>query len=109
MMKKIVGFTIIELVVVMLIIAVLAVNVLNTYQGAPIDVGAQANQIVDDIRYTQALAMTKGVRYRIVFTTSSPYSYQILNASGTALMLARGNTTMTLGAGISFGAMTNLP
>ncbi len=107
MMKKIVGFSIIELVVVIAIIAILSVNVLITYQPAPINLAAQANQLADDIRYTQSLAMTKGVRYRIVFTT--PNKYQILNASGTATILALGNTTLTMGTGVTIGSMTNLP
>jgi type II secretory pathway pseudopilin PulG len=107
MMKKSQGFSLVELVVIICVIAIMSVSVMLTNQTPGVSVVAQANQLVDDIRYTQSLAMTKGVRYGLVITTATS-SYQIVNASGAALMLARGSTTMTLGQGISFGAITNL-
>jgi type II secretory pathway pseudopilin PulG len=105
MMKKSQGFSLVELVVIITVIAIMAVSVMTTNQTPGISVEAQANQLVDDIRYTQSLAMTKGTRYRLVITAASN-SYQILNAAGTAIMLAMGSTTMKLGTGITFGAIS---
>jgi MSHA pilin protein MshC len=102
------GFTLVEMVVVILIIAVLSGSyALISYQPAPLELTAMAQQLASDIRYTQSLSMTKGVRYRLQSTTST--NYQIVNASGTAITMALGSNTITLGSGISIASATNLP
>ncbi len=105
--EKIAGFTIIELIAIVMIISILAVLTVFSWQGTTINLEAQAQQIANDIRYAQSLAMTKGVRYRWVRASST--TYQIVNSSGTPITFARGNTTITLNSGITFGAFTNLP
>lgn len=100
------GFTLIELIIVIIILGVLSVGIYINWSGVPVNVSAQANQIANDIRYTQALSMSKGERYRIVFSSAS---YQITNSSGTPITLPLGGTTETLTNGASFGAFTNLP
>ena len=106
-LTKIQGMTLVELVIVILIIAVLSAVALISYQPLPIEVSAMAQQLASDIRYTQSLSMTKGVRYHLISTGTN--TYQILNASGTPITFAMGSTTMTMGAGISFNGATNLP
>lgn len=101
------GFTLIELVVVLVIIGILAIYPLFSWQGAAINLDGQAHQIANDIRYTQALSMSKADRYRFVKTSAN--TYQITNSSGTAIAFPSGNTSITLGTGIAFGTLTNLP
>ncbi len=101
------GFTLLEAIIVVAIVATLAVFVTSSWQGNNIALVTVANQVGGDIRYTQALSMSSGQRYRLVITSST--SYQILNASGAAIVMPMGGTSTTLAGGISFGTLSNLP
>ncbi len=107
-LQKIQGFTLIEVIMVIAIISLLAIMPFFNFPSASLNLDGQAQQLANDIRYTQSLSMTKAQRYRLVITTGSS-SYQILNTAGTAARFASGNTTVTLNSGISFGTLTNLP
>lgn len=74
------GFTLIELIMVMVVVAVLAAVASMRMPGDGINVSAQAEQLASDIRYTQSLAMSRGQRFRINFTAGS---YQITDNAGT--------------------------
>lgn len=100
------GFTLIELLAVIVIAGILALMVTLQWPTG-INLGGQARQLANDIRYTQGLAMTKGQRYYLI--KQSATTYQILNAAGTPILLPTGSTTMTLNSGITFGTFTNLP
>lgn len=100
------GFTLIELIVVISLISILAAGVYLNWPGSTMNLAAQTRQLANDLRYTQALSMTTGQRYRLVRTSSN--TYQILNSSGSAMVLM-GRTTITLASGITFGSLTNLP
>lgn len=101
--KKKRGFTLIELVVVILVLSILAVMVSMQWPSNQLNFSAQAEQLAADLRYTQTLSMTKGQRYCLVLSGSS---YQIVNsATSAAVMLGAGKTTVSLGAGISFGTL----
>lgn len=102
------GFTLFEVVMVVLIMSVLAVVTFVRWPGYSLNVGAQAQQLASDIRYTQALSMSTGQRYYLQITTGSRL-YQIKNEAGTAITLPNGANSVTLGTGISFGTLTNLP
>src|SRR5688500_2844705 len=107
-MKTVVaGFTLIELISVVVIIGALSTAVFIKWPSFSINVPAQAAQLANDLRYTQSLSLSQGQRFRLVI--SSATTYQILNSSGVAILNASGNTTTTLGTGISFGTLTNLP
>lgn len=101
------GFTVLEMVVVIIIIGVLAVSVTPSKLQTPMRLQYEARRVLNDIRYTQALSMSSGQRYRWVRTSST--AYQILNEAGTAITLPNGSTTLSLSNGISFGTLTNLP
>lgn len=74
------GFTLLELVLVLLIVGVLAVFALPALTSAPgLTVSAMAAELAANIRYTQSLAMSRGQRYRINFT---PTSFQITDMGG---------------------------
>jgi prepilin-type N-terminal cleavage/methylation domain-containing protein len=108
MKKSTLGFTLVELVVVILIIAVLSVEVMtqSTTTVTPMMLSAAASQVADDIRYTQALSMFSGQRY--YYSDVSVNQYSIQNGSGTAIVLANGSKVATLPAGVVFSSATNL-
>lgn len=106
-MQKYSGFTLFEFIAVIAIISILSVMVSFTWQGTTIDLEAQAQQVAANVRYAQALAMTRGQRFR--WAEVSATTYQVVDNSGNPIMLAQGNTTVILGSGISFGALSNLP
>lgn len=101
------GFTLVELVTVIILLGIISTVVMIQWPGSTINLGAQAAQLAGDIRYTQALSMTKAQRYRLVIVSST--TYQITNSSGTAILNASGATTTTLNTGITFGTLANLP
>lgn len=105
-MNKGKGFTLIELIMIILILAILAVFAFMSMPQTTFILDAQIQQLESDIRYAQALSMTKGQRYRWVKTSST--TYQVLNMAGTAVILPSGKTTITLNSGITFGTLTNL-
>lgn len=107
MQQKNSGFTLIESIIVIIVISILAVAAYLNWPGVQINLGAEAYQIANDIRYTQSLSMTKGERFRL--TRTSATSYQISNSSGTPIISAGGATTVTLNNGIGFGTWSNLP
>lgn len=74
------GFTLVELVVIILLLGILAFTAIPRFldKGA-IDVSVMAEQLANDIRYTQSLAMTSGQRNRINLTAAT---YQITTSSG---------------------------
>lgn len=102
------GFTLIELIIVIVIVSILAAMPFLNWPSSSISLAGQAQQLANDIRYAQSLAMTKAQRYRLVISTGSN-SYQILNSAGTAILFSSGSTTVTLNSGISFGTLSNLP
>jgi len=69
------GFTLIELVAVLVIVAIIAIFIVpRTPTQAAMTLSARVEQLAADIRYTQTLAMSNGQRYCITLTPSSPYS-----------------------------------
>lgn len=64
---------------VMVVLSIVAAIASMRMPGDGINVGAQAEQLANDIRYTQSLAMSRGQRFRINFTAGN---YQITDMSG---------------------------
>ena len=75
------GFTLVELVVVLLLIAILAFVALPRLSQNTLELSSQAEQVATDVRYAQALSMTRGAalgsqgRYCIFFTATG-YQYR---------------------------------
>ena len=75
------GFTLVELVVVLLLIAILAFVALPRLSQNTIELSSQAEQVATDVRYAQTLSMTRGAalgsqgRYCIFFTATG-YQYR---------------------------------
>lgn len=101
------GFTLIELAITLGIIGIVAAVLFVTWPSFKVNLDAEATLLADDIRYAQNLSVSRSERYRIVKTSAN--SYQITNSSGVAVVLPSGSSTTTLGSGISFGTITNLP
>ncbi len=71
---KIGGFTFLELVVLLSIIGILALSIAIRSPGQESRLLAQKERVIQDIRYAQSLAMSRGTRCRIVFGSDQ---YQI--------------------------------
>lgn len=77
---KMQGFTLVEMVLVLILTAILAVALLARWPDTTvINLGAQVQQLAGDIRYTQMLSMTSGRRHFINLTATG---YTIQNSSG---------------------------
>lgn len=101
------GYTLIELVLVIVIIGVIGIVVNPFSSQISMTVDAEARHVLSDIRYAQALSMATGQRYRWVQTSSN--TYQIISAAGSAMAFANGSSVMTLSSGTSFSGISNLP
>lgn len=78
------GFTLVELVAIIALLGILAFVAVPRFmnQGA-VNVSVMAEQLANDIRYTQSLAMTSGQGNRINLTSAT---YQITTSSGGAVV-----------------------
>jgi prepilin-type N-terminal cleavage/methylation domain-containing protein len=80
------GFTLIELVMVLLVIGILGFVVLPRTSQNTLELSSQAEQLATDIRYAQTLSMTRGAalgtqgRYCIFFTATG-YQFRHNNNS----------------------------
>ncbi len=108
------GFTFVELVVALLVVAVIAALAVSKINRDPIVLSTQAEQLAGDIRYVQSLAMTRVVavaaqaRYRINFTAST---YTFTNAAGTAVPhpLTGSTAAISLSPNVTMAMTANLP
>jgi len=94
------GFTLIELILVLLIVSILSIYAMIRFPGNGINLSAQTDQIVADIRHTQSLAINRGQRYRINFSSDR---YWISNIDNTVSYIhpASGTSTILLDTGIA--------
>ena len=97
------GFTLIELVIVMIIMAIIAAFI--AIRMPEVDLGNQASQIVNNIRYAQSLAISANLRHRFYFSSTSYSLASYDQTSGVETFIyfpQAGSTSVTLGSGISF-------
>jgi MSHA pilin protein MshC len=105
-MEKKSGFTFIELVIVIALLAILSTYAVTRWPSANVNLNAEAQQLASEIRYTQSLAFSKGQRYRLNLTSTN---YSITDISGNAVSDPNtGNNSTTFSNGIST-SLSNLP
>ena len=95
------GFTLIELIVVMLVMAVLAAYVGTRWSFGDATVSVQAEQLARDLRHTQMLAMQQGRTLRLEATGSG---YRVTDGASVITDPAtQQNFIQTLDNGVSLG------
>jgi prepilin-type N-terminal cleavage/methylation domain-containing protein len=104
------GFSMIELIVVLLVVGILAASLLPRSTDRAISIGASADQLAGDIRYVQSMAMTQGQRYYINFTATT-YAFFAVSGAVAQIHPATGSTTpIPLATGVTITIPpTNLP
>jgi len=110
------GFTLVELIVVMVVLGILAAVFVPRSNNPAIILSTQAEQLAADIRYVQSLAITQGWsgvsptarRYRVNFAVAS---YNFTDVSGAAIAHTDGTTgPISFAGGISISLpLSNLP
>lgn len=101
------GFTIVELIVVLLLVAIVAIIAVPRWASSP-KLEGQLQQLQSDLRYAQNLAMTHGERFRVNFTL--PSTYNISDKAGAAVTNpSTGMSSTALTNGVIISGLTNLP
>ena len=116
------GFTLIELVIILLLIGIIAVYAAPRFLDVPsTKASAFAGKLQADIRYAQNLAMTQNRRYRVYVNTNpapTPNGYAVVyDTSGGAWSAfgyaqdpaGTGNLNVTLNAGQYAGITVSTP
>ena len=99
------GFTLIELIIVIVIISILSIGTIKYWPGS-VSLNAEAYQLANEINYTQSLAFSKGKRYRLNLTS---ISYSITDINGNVVPDPVKNTNSTsFSSGIT-ATWSNLP
>lgn len=101
------GFTLIELIVVIVLIGALAYFAMPRVAIAPLSLRAQAEQLASDVRYVQALSMTQGQRHCLNIDGADSYRIRNNNCSTTMAHPATGTTASIVLANASLST-TNL-
>lgn len=109
------GFTIIELVVVIVLMGIVAVVVVPRFSQNTVELSGQAEQVARDIRYAQTLSMTRGAalgaqgRYCIFFTATGYQFRSNANSSATPCTAAVAHPATGSSAAIVLSGGTAIP
>jgi prepilin-type N-terminal cleavage/methylation domain-containing protein len=91
--KRIRGFTLIELTMVMVVVAVLGVVAMSRLANTETSVTVEADHLARDIRHMQMLALTWGQTLRLTFPAAN--QYRVVCASGSATPPCNGAGAVT--------------
>lgn len=105
-MKK-AGFTLLELIIVILLLAIMSTYVSMKWPGANINLNAQAQQLATEIQRAQNLAMSRGQRFRVNLSTSG---YTITDLAGTTYYTdpVKGQNTISYPTGVTASMSASL-
>jgi len=103
------GFTLRELIIVLVIVGIISAIALSRTSNDPVMLSTQVSQLAGDIRYVQTLAMTQGQRYIVSFPSAT--SYRFLDSAGNPVVHpANGsNAAITLGAAATLALAATAP
>jgi len=101
------GFTLVELVVVILLLAILAFTVIPRFSRGTIGLGGKVDQLASDLRYVQSLSMTRGERHCLNVVSSSSYVIRNNNCTDAVIHPATGSSNPITVSDVSITA-TNL-
>ena len=100
------GFTLVELIIVILLVGILAINVgTRFFSNSSFADRNVADELVEAIRYTQHLAMSRGGGIQIV-TTPTKYTIQQTDTTPIPNPNRTGNYSITIPASSSLSAET---
>ncbi len=83
-MQRANGFTLIQLVIVIIVISILAFSAMGRLADTGLSLSAQAQQLASDIRLAQSMAMTQGKRFGIQINATPTNTYVLVDQNGTA-------------------------
>lgn len=102
------GFSLVEMVVVLVLVGVLALLIVPRISRAPVDVGTLAEKLASDIRYVQTLSMTQGERHCLylgAFAAGTSYQLRKNNCLSPVEHPATGTTNaITFTGGVTYAA-----
>lgn len=108
-LKKNSGFTLIEIVMVIVLIGIVSMVVTACWPSKAIDVDQYAERLAADLRYAKHSAQTKNQRLRVNFSAGS-YSLTLVDGSTAVSFANSTSNTVTLPAGLTITIPpTNLP
>lgn len=99
------GFTLFEVVVVLILASILAVSVIPRWDSAQANLNRQADLLARNLQHVQAMAMQRATSLSVDFSASS---YSVKQNEVVITDLATGNPfTVTLEDGVSFSSWSD--
>ena len=107
-MRRYSGFTIVELITAIVLVSLLAFVFIPRHPVESINTAGLSDQLLADIRYAQALSMTRGQRYCVLFTAST---YQLRSGDTCTTPINHPATGSSSPVGLNGGTLSlaNLP
>lgn len=99
--KRNAGFTLTELIAIILVVSVLSVTALYSQTGGGARLNIQVDELVSDIRYIQSYAVSRGQRFRINFPTATAYTLTNLTGAVAVPHPVRNSNQIVLEDGVS--------